>query len=94
MIPRWLLTSSRGGKGAFRRIDFCVTNLGGPPSNCFENIPPEAWPALDQLLMVTTIYFAREALPLMPKNKWARLITIVSPAVKQPADDGLARSLR
>jgi NAD(P)-dependent dehydrogenase (short-subunit alcohol dehydrogenase family) len=45
----------------FGRIDFCVTNFGGPPSNWFKNIPPEAWAALDQLLMVSAIYFAREA---------------------------------
>jgi hypothetical protein len=65
-----------------------------PPSNWFKDIPPEASAALGQLLMVTTTYFAREALPAMQENKWARLITIVSPAAKQPADDGLARSLR
>jgi hypothetical protein len=65
-----------------------------PPSNWFKNIPPEAWAALDQLLMVTTTYFAREALTAMQENKWAGLITIVSPAVKQPAEDDLARSLR
>jgi NAD(P)-dependent dehydrogenase (short-subunit alcohol dehydrogenase family) len=39
----------------FGQIDFCVTNFGGPPSNLFKNIPPEA--AADQLLMVSTIYF-------------------------------------
>ena len=70
----------------FGRIDICVTNSGGPPSNLFKNTPPEAWrAALDQLLM-STIYFAREVLPRMQKNKWGRLITITSSAVKQPVD--------
>ncbi len=70
----------------FGRIDICVTNSGGPPSNLFKNTPPEAWrAALDQLLM-STIYFAKETLPRMQKNKWGRLITITSSAVKQPVE--------
>ena len=70
----------------FGRIDICVTNSGGPPSNLFRNTPPEAWrAALDQLLM-STVCFAKETLPRMQKNKWGRLITITSSAVKQPLD--------
>jgi 3-oxoacyl-[acyl-carrier protein] reductase len=70
----------------FGRIDICVTNSGGPPSNSFKSTPPEAWrSAVDQLLM-STIYFAKEVLPRMQKNKWGRLITITSSAVKQPVE--------
>ncbi len=70
----------------FGRVDICVTNSGGPPSNLFKNTSPEAWrAALDQLLM-STVCFARETLPRMQKNKWGRLITITSSAVKQPVD--------
>jgi 3-oxoacyl-[acyl-carrier protein] reductase len=89
----------------FGRIDICVTNSGGPPSNLFKNTPPEAWrSAVDQLLM-STIYFAKEVLPRMQENKWGRLITITSSAVKQPVEglllsnsiraavSGLARTL-
>src|SRR6266850_178279 len=87
------------------RIDICVTNSGGPPSNSFKSTKPEDWrSAVDQLLM-STVFFARETLPRMQKNKWGRLITITSSAVKQPVDDlllsnsiraavtGLARTL-
>src|SRR6202158_415006 len=70
----------------FGRIDICVTNSRGPPSYAFKNTKPEDWrAALDQLLM-STIFFARETLPRMQKNKWGRLITITSSAVKQPVD--------
>ncbi len=70
----------------FGRIDVCVTNSGGPPSNLFRNTQPEDWrAAIDQLLM-STVSFAREVLPRMQKNKWGRLITITSSAVKQPVD--------
>lgn len=52
----------------------------------FKDTEPEEWrAALDQLLM-STIYLARETLPRMQKNKWGRLITITSSAVKQPVD--------
>ena len=70
----------------FGRIEICVTNSGGPPSNSFRNTQPEDWrAAIDQLLM-STVNFAREVLPRMQKNRWGRLITITSSAVKQPVD--------
>jgi len=70
----------------FGRLDICVTNSGGPPSNSFRNTKPEDWRStVDQLLM-SAIFFAREGLPRMQKNKWGRLITITSSAVKQPVD--------
>src|SRR6202011_3404729 len=70
----------------FGRIDICVTNSGGPPSKLFEDTGNEEWQAaIDQLLM-SCIFFARETLPRMKKNKWGRLITITSYAVKQPVD--------
>ncbi len=50
-------------------VEICVTNCGSPPSNIFKNTPPEARrAALDQLLM-SIIYFARESLPRMRRNK-------------------------
>src|ERR1700731_283170 len=73
-------------KTRFKRIDICVTNSGGPPSKFFEDTGTEEWrAAIDQLLM-SCVYFARETLPRMKKNKWGRLITITSYAVKQPVD--------
>jgi 3-oxoacyl-[acyl-carrier protein] reductase len=73
-------------EGHFGRIDICVTNSGGPPSKPFRDTQPDVWrAAVDQLLM-STVFFARETLPRMQKNKWGRLITITSSAVKQPVD--------
>jgi len=70
----------------FGRVDICVTNSGGPPSHSFEETKPDEWrAAVDQLLM-STVFFAREALPRMKKNNWGRFITITSSAVKQPVD--------
>jgi 3-oxoacyl-[acyl-carrier protein] reductase len=68
------------------RLDICVTNSGGPPSNSFADTKPEEWrTAVDQLLM-STVFFARETLPRMKKSNWGRFITITSSAVKQPVD--------
>src|SRR5881392_4165349 len=35
---------------------------------------------------MSTVFFARETLPRMQRNKWGRLITITSSVVKQPVD--------
>jgi 3-oxoacyl-[acyl-carrier protein] reductase len=35
---------------------------------------------------MSTVWFAREALPRMQKNRWGRFITITSVSVKQPVD--------
>jgi 3-oxoacyl-[acyl-carrier protein] reductase len=79
----------------FGRLDICVTNSGGPPSNSFADTQPDDWrAAVDQLLM-STVFFARETLPRMKRNNWGRFITITSSAVKQPVDGLLlSNSLR
>src|SRR5207244_11923705 len=59
---------------------------GGLPSKSCKSPNPEDWRfAFDQLLM-STIFFARETLPRMQRNKGGRLTTMSSRAVKQPVD--------
>ena len=70
----------------FGRIDICVTNAGGPPSKLFVDTNPDDWRSAVDLLLMSTVFFARETLPRMQKNKWGRFITITSSAVKQPVD--------
>ena len=70
----------------FGRIDICVTNAGGPPSKTFAETTVEDWAAAVDLNLMSTVYFAREVLPLMQKQRWGRFITITSVAVKQPID--------
>ncbi len=71
----------------FSRVDICVTNAGGPPAKPFADTTVEDWQAGVNLNLMSTLYFAREVLPLMQKQKWGRLITITSAAVKQPIDN-------
>jgi 3-oxoacyl-[acyl-carrier protein] reductase len=68
------------------RVDICVTNAGGPPSKPFLDISLDEWQAAVSLTLLSSVYFAREVLPRMRKNKWGRLVTITSVAVKQPID--------
>ncbi len=70
----------------FGRVDICITNAGGPPSKTFLEISLDDWRRAVELTLLSAVYFAREALPRMQKNKWGRLITITSMSVKQPVD--------
>jgi len=70
----------------FGKIDICIANSGGPPSKFFRDISAEDWQAAVNQLLMSAVFFARETLPRMQKNKWGRLITITSYAVKQPVD--------
>lgn len=70
----------------FGRLDICATNSGGPPSKMFVDTKPEDWRVAVELLLMSAVFFAREVLPRLQKNKWGRFITITSSAVKQPVD--------
>jgi 3-oxoacyl-[acyl-carrier protein] reductase len=70
----------------FGRVDICITNSGGPPSKLFKDTDSSDWKSAVDLLLMSTVFFAKETLPLMQKNKWGRLITITSYTVKQPVD--------
>jgi 3-oxoacyl-[acyl-carrier protein] reductase len=70
----------------FGRLDICVTNAGGPPSKAFAETSLEDWSSTVNLNFLSTVYFAREVLPLMQSRRWGRFIAITSVAVKQPID--------
>ena len=70
----------------FGRIDICVTNAGGPPSKSFAETTESDWTAAVDLNLLSVVYLAREVLPVMRKQRWGRLLTITSVAVKQPVD--------
>ena len=70
----------------FGRIDICVTNAGGPPSKSFAETSEADWVAAVDLNLLSVVHFAREVLPVMRGQRWGRLLTITSVAVKQPID--------
>jgi 3-oxoacyl-[acyl-carrier protein] reductase len=79
----------------FGRVDICVTNAGGPPAKRFLDITLEDWRTAVELTLLSSVYFAREVLPRMQRNRWGRFITITSVSVKQPINGLLlSNSLR
>lgn len=71
----------------FGRIDVCVTNAGGPPAKNFLSLTLEEWRRAVDLSFLSVVHFAREVIPHMQKNRWGRLVTITSVAVRQPIPD-------
>jgi 3-oxoacyl-[acyl-carrier protein] reductase len=70
----------------FGRLDICVANAGGPPAKSFAETTIEDWRAATDLNLMSTVYFAKEALPVMQVQRWGRFISITSVAVKQPVE--------
>src|SRR5579872_6890654 len=70
----------------FGRIDVCVANAGGPPSKSFAETSIQDWDAAARLNLMSTVYFAKETLPLMQERRWGRFIAITSVTVKQPVE--------
>jgi 3-oxoacyl-[acyl-carrier protein] reductase len=70
----------------FGRVDICVANAGGPPAKAFSETSPEDWQRASELNLLSTVYLAKETLPLMQTRHWGRFIAITSMTVKQPVD--------
>jgi 3-oxoacyl-[acyl-carrier protein] reductase len=71
----------------FGSVDICVTNAGGPPAKGFLAATLEDWQKAIDANFLSTVYFAREVIPQMQKNRWGRIITITSITTKQPVAD-------
>ena len=70
----------------FGRLDICVANAGGPPTKPFVETTLEDWVAASGLNLLSTVYFAKETLPLMQQRRWGRFLAITSVSVKQPIE--------
>src|SRR5258708_4540969 len=73
--------------GTFGGVDIYVTNAGGPPAKGFLPAPLEDWQRALEANFLSTVYFAREVIPHMPRKRWGRIITITSITTKQPVAD-------
>jgi len=78
---------------SFGHVDILVTNTGGPPPGAFLDLTDEKWQTGFDLNLMSTIRCIREAVPLMQKNKWGRIINITSLTVKQPVNDLIVSSV-
>ena len=71
----------------FGRVDICVTNAGGPPAKNFLSTTDDDWRRAVELKLLSIVYFARQVIPHMQRNRWGRLITLTSVSVRQPDPD-------
>ena len=71
----------------YKKIDILVTNTGGPPAGKFDDFDQEDWLDAYELLLGSVVSLIRGVLPGMKKQKWGRIITITSQAVKQPVEN-------
>ena len=68
----------------FGRVDILVTNAGGPPSGKFEEAEEEDWKKANQLTLMSAVRLSRAVIPSMRKQKWGRIIHMVSVSARQP----------
>ncbi len=76
----------------FGTIDILVNNAGGPPTGKITGLPDTEWEKGYNLTLMSMIRLTRKVLPIMEKQKWGRVITIVSITAKEPIDDLLISS--
>jgi 3-oxoacyl-[acyl-carrier protein] reductase len=66
-------------------VHILVNNAGGPPMGTVAEQTDEAWNGAVQQNLMSTVRFCREALPVMQKEKWGRIVSITSTLAKEPA---------
>jgi len=74
-------------KNYFKKVDILVTNSGGPPTGKFEELEQKDWDRSYELLLASVVSLIRGVLPVMKEQKWGRIISITSQAVKQPVNN-------
>jgi 3-oxoacyl-[acyl-carrier protein] reductase len=68
----------------FGRLDILVTNAGGPPPGGYAELERGHVERGFHLTLLSAITMIQTAIPFMKKNRWGRIVNIVSITVKQP----------
>jgi 3-oxoacyl-[acyl-carrier protein] reductase len=70
--------------GRHGRLDVLVVNAGGPSyASDFVTVPLEAWDEAYQLVLRSAILLCRQAVPIMQRQRWGRIVLIGSVSAKQ-----------
>ncbi len=67
-------------------LDILVCNAGGPPSGPADDFTPDDYRRALDLNLMSTVHLCHEAVPLMKKRNWGRIIALTSVSAKQPID--------
>ncbi len=65
-------------------LDILIINTGGPAKGAFADITTEQWLSDYQNLWLSFVDAVKEALPVMKKQKYGRIILVTSLAAKEP----------
>lgn len=79
-------------KKEYGTIHILVNNAGGPPTGKVTEIPDAEWEKGVQLTLMSMVRLTRAVLPMMERQQWGRVISLVSLAAKQPIDELLISS--
>lgn len=67
-------------------VEILVCNAGGPPAGTAEDFSLDDYRQALELNLLSTINLCQEVIPFMKKQKWGRIVNIVSISAKQPID--------
>jgi 3-oxoacyl-[acyl-carrier protein] reductase len=71
----------------YNTISILITNTGGPPAGKFEDLKQEDWDKAYKSLLTSAVGLINAFLPGMKQQRWGRIISITSMAVKQPINN-------
>jgi 3-oxoacyl-[acyl-carrier protein] reductase len=71
----------------YNTIEILVTNTGGPASGKFEEFKQQDWDKAYNQLLASVVGLVNGFLPVMKQQRWGRIISITSMAVKQPVNN-------
>lgn len=70
----------------FGTVHVLVANTGGPPLGGFGDMDDAAWEAAFSLNFLSTVRLIRKVLPYMERQRWGRILSVMSMSVKEPID--------
>ena len=70
----------------FGTVHVLVPNTGGPPMGGFGEMDDAAWENAFSLNFLSTVRLIRKVLPYMEKQRWGRIVSVMSMSVKEPID--------
>ncbi|MHB8086310.1 MAG: SDR family oxidoreductase [Dehalococcoidia bacterium] len=71
----------------FGWVDILVTNTGSPPPGPSNSFTDQDWEYAVLQNLLSNVRLCREVLPLMKKQRWGRVINMISVSAKQPLED-------